>query len=261
MPSLKGKIVFITGASSGIGKACAEQFAAQGAHVILTARRIERIQELADKLHKQHGVNTLAFQLDVRDKDAVKKIVDDLPPQWQEIAILINNAGLGVGLDKLQDGDPQGWDLMIDTNIKGLLYVTHAIIPGMLKRNTGHVVNLGSTAGHGVYPGGNVYCATKHAVKALNESLRVDLYGTPLRVTSIDPGFVKTEFSEVRFKDKVRGAKAYEGFKALDPEDIADAIIYCVTRPLHVDVAEMIIMPTAQAALTMIYKEKEEARD
>ena len=256
MLSLKDKIVFITGASSGIGKACAEQFAALGAHVILTARRLERIQVLAEQLQQKYSIKTWVMQLDVRDQYAVKRAVDGLPAFWKPIAILINNAGLGVGLDKLQNADPAGWDQMIDTNIKGLLYVTHAILPGMVARNFGHVINIGSAAGHGCYPGGNVYCATKHAVKALSESTRIDLFGTSVRVSSVDPGFVQTEFSEVRFKDKVRAAKVYEGFQALMPEDIADAIAYCATRPLHVDVTDMIIMPTAQAALTMVYREE-----
>jgi len=257
MYSLRGKIIFITGASAGIGAACARAFAAQGAKVLMAARRLERIQALADELQKEHGVAAHAFQLDVRNQPAVESAIATLPPEWEAIEVLVNNAGLSRGLDKLHEGKLQDWEEMIDTNVKGLLYVSRAVIPGMVKRGVGHIINLGSIAGHEVYPGGNVYCATKFAVRALSQGLRMDLLATPLRVSNVEPGMVETEFSLVRFHgDEARADKVYEGITPLTPDDIADAIVYCATRLPHVNIAEMIVMPTAQASVILNYRNK-----
>ena len=254
---LRDKIIFITGASSGIGAACARAFAAQGAKVLMAARRLERIQARVDELQKEYGVAAHAFQLDVRNQPAVESAIATLPPEWEAIEVLVNNAGLSRGLDKLHEGKLQDWEEMIDTNVKGLLYVSRAVIPGMVKRGVGHIINLGSIAGHEVYPGGNVYCATKFAVRALSQGLRMDLLATPLRVSNVEPGMVETEFSLVRFHgDEARADKVYEGITPLTPDDIADAIVYCATRPPHVNIAEMIVMPTAQASAILNYRSK-----
>ncbi|HEX9006027.1 MAG TPA: SDR family oxidoreductase [Bacteroidota bacterium] len=250
MISLNGKIVCITGASAGIGAACAEAFAEQGAALVLSARRVERLEGLAQTLRERHGVRVHAGRLDVRHQNEVQQYFDSLPPEWRDIDILINNAGLSRGLDKLQDGKIIDWEEMIDTNIKGLLYVSRAVIPGMVQRDRGHIVNLGSIAGHQVYPGGNVYCATKFAVDALNQGMRMDLLGTAVRVTSVAPGLVETEFSEVRFRgDKERAAKPYDNLTPLRAEDIAEIIVFCATRPPHVNILETIIVPVDQASV------------
>ena len=257
MYTLRDRIVFITGASSGIGAACARAFAAQGAKMLMAARRSERIQILAGELQKEHGVAAHAFQLDVRDQPSVEKAVTGLPPEWEAIEVLVNNAGLSRGLDKLHEGKLQDWEEMIDTNVKGLLYVSRAVIPGMVKRGAGHIINLGSIAGIEAYPGGNVYCATKAAVRLLSQGLRMDLLGTPLRVSNVEPGMVETEFGLVRFHgDEARADKVYEGITPLTPDDIADAIVYCATRAPHVNIAEMIVMPTAQASAIFNYRSK-----
>jgi 3-hydroxy acid dehydrogenase / malonic semialdehyde reductase len=258
MFSVSNKIVFITGASSGIGESCAHAFAAQGARLLLCSRRTDRIQAFADELTKAHGSGAaLAFQLDVRNQPAVEKAVSELPAEWQEIEILVNNAGLSRGLDKLHEGQLQDWEEMIDTNIKGLLYISRAVIPGMVKRGKGHIINIGSLAGVEVYPGGNVYCATKHAVRALSTGMRMDLLGSSVRVTNIQPGMVETEFSVVRFHgDQDRAGKVYENLQPLSPDDIADLILFAATRPPHVDIAEMTVMPTAQASATLSYRGK-----
>lgn len=248
MLSLKNKIVFITGASSGIGKASAEQFAAQGAKLILTARRLERIEALAKDLRAQYGVEVLTIRLDVKDKMQVNDAVQNLPTDWKDIAILLNNAGMSLTNDKIQDGNIDNWDTIISTNLNGLLYVTRAILPGMIARNQGHIVNISSTAAHDYYPTGNVYCATKHAVRTLSKSLRLDLLGTDIRVSDVAPGMVETEFSVVRWKDEEKAKQFYQGMQPLHAEDIADAVLYCTTRPLHVDVAEIVIYPLAQAS-------------
>jgi 3-hydroxy acid dehydrogenase/malonic semialdehyde reductase len=259
MQSLKNKIVFITGASSGIGKACAEQFAAMGARVIITARRIDKIKDLAEQLSKQYQTEVLPLQLDVRDKAMVATVIGQLPQNWQDIDILLNNAGLALTTDKMQDADVDNWDTMIDTNLKGLLYVTHQILPKMLTHNTGHIINIGSVAAHECYPSGNVYSATKHAVRAINKSLRIDLLGTAIRVSEIDPGAVYTEFSDVRWGDKERAAQFYSAFTPLVADDIADAVLYCATRKPHVNVAEMIIFPVDQASANHLHRaEKKE---
>lgn len=252
MTLLHNKIALITGASSGIGEACAHRLAADGARLILTARRENRLQELANTLQKQHGVTCLALTLDVCDKQAVANTIDQLPSTWQDIDILVNNAGLALSTDPIHTGHEENWDKMIDTNIKGLLYVSRKILPGMVTRGQGHVINIGSVAGIECYPAGNVYAATKHAVNAISKSMRMDLAGTGIRVSEVSPGAVETEFSEVRWQDKERARLFYHDFNPLLAEDIADAVHYCLTRPQHVDIAQMLIMPTAQASATMI---------
>ena len=245
---LKGKIVFITGASAGIGEACARAFAGQGAKLLLAARRVDRLEQLRPSLIEAGAAGVLAIALDVRDRGAVKSAVAGLPAEWREMDVLINNAGLSRGLDKLYEGKIQDWEEMIDTNVKGLLYVTRAVVPGMVERGRGHVVNLGSTAGEMVYPGGAVYCATKAAERSINDGLRVDVLATPLRVTTVDPGMVETEFSEVRFRGDVeRAAGVYKGIVPLAAEDVADAILWAVTRPAHVNVARISITSSDQA--------------
>ena len=255
MYSLKDKIVFITGASSGIGRSCARAFAVQGAKLILAARRAERLDELSSGLKTEHGSEVHVLKLDVRDANAVERSIGGLPPGWRDIAVLVNNAGLSRGLAKLHEGKLEDWEEMIDTNLKGLLYVSLAVIPGMVARGRGHVINIGSIAGHEVYPLGNVYNATKFGVRALTKGLRLDLNGTGLRVTSVDPGMTETEFSLVRFRgDSERAGKVYQGFTPLSPDDIADAVVYCATRPPHVDVAEIVVMPTDQASTTLVHR-------
>jgi 3-hydroxy acid dehydrogenase / malonic semialdehyde reductase len=253
MISLKNQIILITGASSGIGTACARIFAGAGAKLILAARRLERLQQLADTLKKDFSTEIHLLQLDVRDRSAVEAAVSTLPPAWSEIDILINNAGLSRGLDKLHEGSFQDWEDMIDTNIKGLLYLSRYVVPGMVNRDRGHVVNLGSIAGHQTYPGGNVYCATKAAVRAISEGLKQDLLGTRVRVTSVDPGMVETEFSEVRFHgDTERANKVYQGVTPLTADDVADVIFFCVTRSPHVNINEVVLMPVDQASATLV---------
>jgi 3-hydroxy acid dehydrogenase / malonic semialdehyde reductase len=255
MISLENQIVLITGASSGIGTACAKVFAGAGARLILAARRLERLQQLADTLDKEFGTATHLLQLDVRDRSAVESAIANLPADWSNIDILINNAGLSRGLDKLHEGDFHDWEEMIDTNIKGLLYLSRYVVPGMVKRDRGHVVNIGSIAGHQTYPSGNVYCATKAAVKAISEGLKQDLLGTPVRVTSVDPGMVETEFSEVRFHgDSERAKRVYQDVNPLTPDDIADVILFCTTRSPHVNINEVILMPVDQASATLVHR-------
>jgi 3-hydroxy acid dehydrogenase / malonic semialdehyde reductase len=250
---LKGKTVFITGASSGIGVACAEYFAKTGARLLLCARRQDLLLKQAENLRATYNSEVLPIVLDVRDHAAIKAALEALPPEWQAIEVLVNNAGLAAGLDSVQEGNIQDWEDMIDTNVKGLLYMTRYILPGMINRNAGHVINIGSISGHYVYPKGAVYCATKFAVNALSQGLRMDLLGTKIRVSTIDPGAVETNFSNVRFKgDTQRAAAVYEGMKALTPEDVADAVLYCVTRPSHVNVSEIILMPTDQVSVNMV---------
>lgn len=252
--SLKDKIVVITGASSGIGEACAEQFAAQGANIILIARRFERISEHAKKLEQQYAVKALPLKLDVRNKQQVKTTIENLNEEWKSIDIIVNNAGVGTTFEVMQNANPDDWDIMIDTNIKGLLYVTRAILPNMIKRNAGHIVNIGSTSAHAYYKGSNVYSASKHAINALTHCLRIDLNGYQLRVSEIDPGTVKTEFNIARM-GKEKTEKFYSGFQPLLAADIADAVIYCVTRPPHVNVAEILVYPTAQATPSILHRE------
>jgi 3-hydroxy acid dehydrogenase / malonic semialdehyde reductase len=231
------------------------QFALCGVNLIITARREDRLKQLAHELSSQYGVNCIPIQLDVQSNEQVEAVFKKLETDKIEVNILVNNAGLALSSDKIQEGKISNWDTMIDTNIKGLLYVTKATLPFMLKKNQGHIINIGSVAGHGCYPSGNVYCATKHAVRALSKSLRMDLLGTAIRVSEIDPGAVETEFSEVRWNDKEKAKKLYQGFNPLTAEDIADAVLYCATRPLHVNVAELVVFPQAQASLTEIYRQ------
>ncbi len=246
---MKDKIALVTGASSGIGEATARQLAASGYKLILTARRIDRLRKLAAELRSPVHV----IELDVRNQPAVETAIGQLPKDWQEIDLLVNNAGLSRGLDKLHEGKLQDWEEMIDTNVKGLLYVSRAVIPGMVARGRGHLINIGSIAGHEVYPGGNVYCASKHAVDAITKGLRLDLNGTPIRVSTVDPGLVETEFSIVRFRgDSARATKTYQGLKPLTPADVAEAIAWVADRPEHVQIAEVIILPTAQASTTLV---------
>ncbi len=255
MTNLTQKTVLITGASSGIGLACAEAFAREGARLILTARRKERLDALALDLKKKHDTETLTIQLDVRSQPAVEKAVQTLPSGWQDIEVLVNNAGLSRGLDKLHEGKLDDWEEMIDTNVKGLLYVSRAVIPGMVARARGTIVNIGSIAGHEVYSGGNVYCATKFAVDALTRGLRHDLVDTPIRVCTVDPGLVETEFSIVRFRGNEQRAKTvYQNLSPLAPADVAEAVLYCATRPPHVQIAEIIILPTNQASTTLVHR-------
>lgn len=254
MLSLQDQTVLITGATSGIGEACARVFAPACAKLLLVARRRERLEQLAAELSKENGSIHL-LTLDVRDRSAVESALSTLPDPWSDVDILINNAGLSRGLDKLHVGSFQDWEDMIDTNIKGLLYLTRFIVPGMVSRGRGHVVNLGSVAGHQTYPGGNVYCATKAAVRVISEGLKQDLLGTPVRVSSIDPGMVETEFSEVRFHgDAERAQQVYQGLIPLTPVDIADVIFFCVTRPPHVNISEVLLMPTDQAGAMLFNK-------
>ena len=255
MTSLKNKIVFITGASSGIGKAAAHKFAETGARILICARRLEKVQELAAELRRRHNVQADAFQLDVRNQKEVDHALSNLPRGWERISVLVNNAGLSRGLDNVQEAKIEDWDEMIDTNVKGLLYVTRAVLPGMIERNEGHIINIGSVAGHWTYAKGNVYAGTKFAVNALSQGMKMDLLGTPIRVTSIDPGLVETEFSVVRFRgDETKAKKIYEGLTPLTPGDIAESIVWAATRPAHVNVNNIILMATDQSAPTMVHR-------
>jgi NADP-dependent 3-hydroxy acid dehydrogenase YdfG len=254
--SLKGKIVFKTGASGGIGAATALAFAAEGARLLLAARRVGKLAEVASLALERGAQAVHSIDLDVRHHRAVQSAVDELPPEWAEIEVLINNAGLSRGLDKLYMGKVEDWDEMVDTNVKGLLYVTRAVVPGMVVRGRGHVVNLGSTAGDLAYPNGAVYCGTKGAVRLINDGLRQDVLGTPVRVTSVDPGMVETDFSLVRFRgDEERAARVYKGVKPLTPEDVADVIVWVVNRPAHVNIARVSMTPVQQANSILFHRE------
>ncbi|MDH3891173.1 MAG: SDR family oxidoreductase [candidate division Zixibacteria bacterium] len=252
MSRLKDKTVLITGASAGIGAACACKFAETGARLILAARRRDRLEEVSTDLN----VDVHLMELDVTDRSAVEAAIDGLPESFREIDLLVNNAGLGRGVDKLHEGNIDGWEEMIDTNVKGLLYLSRTVIPGMVARGRGHVINIGSIAGHLVYPGGSVYCATKHAVDALTKGMQIDLVDTPIRVSTVDPGLVETEFSRVRFYgDTERAAKTYQGFQPLIGEDVAEAVVWIADRPPHVQIGELIILPTAQTSTMHLHKE------
>jgi NADP-dependent 3-hydroxy acid dehydrogenase YdfG len=254
--TLKGKIVFVTGASSGIGAAAALAFAAEGARLLLAARRSAKLAAVAAKALELGAAAVHSLQLDVRHHRAVQDAIDTLPAEWAEIDILVNNAGLSRGLDKLYVGKVEDWEEMIDTNVKGLLYVTRAVVPGMVVRGRGHVVNLGSTAGELTYPNGAVYCATKAAERAINDGLRQDLLGTAVRVTTVDPGMVETDFSLVRFHgDKERAAKVYKGVKPLTPEDVAGVIVWAASRPEHVNIARVVLTPVQQANSLLFHRE------
>ena len=256
MTSLKDKIVFVTGASAGIGQACALTFAREGARLLLCARRKDKLSKLADEIRETYRTECHFFQLDVRNQKDVEMALNTLPEPWKKIDILVNNAGLSRGLTKVHEGLLTDWEEMIDTNIKGLLYISRVVIPGMVKRRSGHIVNIGSIAGHEVYPGGNVYCATKHAVDAITKGMQIDLVDTPVRVSTVDPGMVETEFSIVRFHgDTERAGGVYKGIKPLSGDDIAEAVLFCVTRPPHVNIHQLRIMPTAQAAAMVAHRE------
>jgi len=247
MSRIEKKLAIITGASAGIGEACAKRFAEGGSNLILIARRVARLEQLKQELESGTGVTVYIYGADVRDRAEIETLCKNLETQKLIPDILVNNAGLSRGLGKFFEGDHQDWDEMIDTNIKGLLNVSRGIVPMMVARDRGHIVNIGSVAGHMVYPGGNVYNATKFAVRALNQAMGIDLVGTRIRVSSIDPGATETEFSEVRFHgDKKRAKAIYDGFEPLRGEDIAEAVFYVVSAPDHVNVATMVIMPTAQ---------------
>ena len=257
MGLLSDKIVFITGASSGIGRACAFEFAREGANLILSARRMERIKDLAESIKKDFGVKTHFIQFDVRDMDKTKENISSLPEEFKKVDILLNNAGLARGFSKLYEGDINHWEEMIDTNVKGLLYVTRFILPQMVERKSGHIINIGSTAGHEVYAYGNVYCATKFAVKGLTQSIRLDVLDKNIKVSEVDPGMVLTEFSNVRFSgNEEKAQKVYEGVTPLSPEDVAGAVLFCATRPPHVNINEIILTPAAQASSTQVYRTK-----
>lgn len=256
--SLANQTVLITGASSGIGAACARQLAPTGARLILAARRAEPLQALTEALQQQHSVEVLPLVLDVRQAEAVSTAIAELPEDWRAIDILINNAGLSRGLDKQYEAPLDDWEAMIDTNIKGLLYVTRAVVPGMVARHHGHVVNVGSIAGRQTYPGGSVYCATKAAVRSLSEGLKLDLLGTPVRVTNIDPGLVETEFSVVRFGGDADLAKGvYQGMTPLTGDDVADVILFAITRPAHVNISDLLVMPTDQSSVFHVHRRAE----
>ncbi len=249
------KIICVTGATSGIGKASATLFAKQGYHLIITGRRKDRLEELANALTKEFSVKVLPLVFDVRNNDEVVKAFNSLPEEWKNIDILLNNAGLAVGLGTIQEGVLEDWERMIDTNVKGLLYVTRTVLPWMTARQKGHIINIGSIAGKETYLNGNVYCATKHAVDSLSKAIRMDAVNYGIKVTQICPGAVETEFSLVRFKgDQERADNVYKGFKPLSPKDIADTIYYVATLPAHVNINDLVIMPTAQASASVFHK-------
>jgi 3-hydroxy acid dehydrogenase / malonic semialdehyde reductase len=256
MSRITGKLALITGASSGIGRSCARRLAAEGAHLVLWARRLDRLETLAAELRGAHGVTVRVATVDVRDRAAVERAAAELVREGLVPDILLNSAGLAAGLDKLHEGDPDDWDRMIDTNLKGLLYVSRALIPAMVQAGRGHIVNIGSTAGHQVYPAGNVYNASKFGVKALTEGMNVDLVGTPLRVSSVDPGHVRTEFAAVRFHgDGERERNLYKGFRPLAPDDVADIVAYVVGLPEHVNILDVVVLPTAQRSVHTIHRD------
>jgi serine 3-dehydrogenase len=257
MTSLKGKIALVTGASAGIGQASARALASEGARVVLAARRVERLEALAREIATEHGDEAaLAVEMDVRDRSSVQraaKRVDDAG--LGAIDVLVNNAGLAAGLAPIHEGSFDHWDRMIETNVRGLLNVSRWVLPGMAERGGGHVVNIGSIAGREVYPNGNVYCATKFAVRAINKAMRIDLHGRGVRVTTVDPGLLETEFSIVRFDgDEERAKNVYQGTNPLRPEDVAETIVWVLRRPAHVNVEELVLMPTDQAAATMVHR-------
>lgn len=249
---IMNKTVLITGATSGIGLGCARKFAKNGDRLILTGRNEERLSEICKELTDE-GAEVVTLVFDVRDREEAKKQLSELPEEWQDIDVLVNNAGLALGLEPEQEGDPDDWDTMIDTNIKGLLTMTRLVVPGMVKRNRGHIINIGSIAGDAAYAGGNVYCATKAAVKAITDGLRIDVADTAVRVTNLKPGLVETNFSNVRFHgDTDRAAKVYEGIKPLTGDDIADVAVYVANAPEHVQIAEVTILATHQASGSVI---------
>jgi 3-hydroxy acid dehydrogenase/malonic semialdehyde reductase len=255
MGSLQGKTVFITGASSGIGRSTAIAFAREGCRLLLCARRLAPLEELKETFTNAGASAVRTFQLDVQDRTAVETSLGNLPAEWAEIDVLVNNAGLSRGLAKVYEDDPQNWEEMIDTNVKGLLYVTRSVVRGMVSRGSGHVINLGSTAAYITYANGAVYCATKAAEKVISEGLKIDLMGTPVRVTSVDPGMVETNFSKVRFRgDEERAAKVYENITPLQPEDVAETIVWAASRPAHVNIHTVVMTTIDQANSTVFHR-------
>ena len=249
------KTILITGASSGIGEGCARKFASQGARLILNARSTDKLTDLADELREKYGTECYVMPFDVRDRESAAAALDALPEEWKSIDVLINNAGLAIGTDKEYEGNIDEWDVVIDTNVKALLSMTRLVVPGMIERGRGHIINIGSIAGDAAYPGGSVYCATKAAVKALSDGLRIDLVDTPLRVTNIKPGLVETNFSVVRFRgDKEKADNVYRGIKPLNGDDIAEVVYFAASAPEHMQVAEVLVMPTYQATGTIVSK-------
>jgi NADP-dependent 3-hydroxy acid dehydrogenase YdfG len=250
---IMNKTILITGASSGIGEGCARKFASQGARIILNSRSTEKLESLAQDLKEKYNADCYVMPFDVCDRNSAAAALKALPEEWQSIDVLINNAGLAIGVDKEHEGNPDEWDVMIDTNIKALLSMTRLVVPGMVERGRGHIINIGSIAGDAAYPGGSVYCATKAAVKALSDGLRIDLVDTPLRVTNIKPGLVETNFSVVRFRgDKERADNVYRGIKPLTGDDIAEVAYFAASAPEHMQVAEILVMPTYQATGSIV---------
>lgn len=252
---MERKIVLITGASSGIGAGCARKFASNGHKVILNGRNIEKLTAVRDELVKEYGAAVFMLPFDVRDGEAAKKALDSLPEEWKAIDVLVNNAGLVIGVDKEHEGCMDEWNIMLDTNIRALLAMTRMVVPGMVERGRGHIINMGSIAGDYAYPGGSVYCACKAAVKALSDGLRIDLVDTPLRVTNIKPGLVETNFSVVRFRgDKAKADNVYKGIRPLTGDDVAEVVYFAASVPEHIQVAEVLVMPTNQATGTIAYR-------
>jgi NADP-dependent 3-hydroxy acid dehydrogenase YdfG len=250
------KIVLITGATSGIGLACARKFAENGDKLILTGRNESRLTEIKKELSEK-GADVLTLVFDVRDREMARKCISELPSEWQKIDVLVNNAGLALGLEPEYEGHFEDWETMIDTNIKGLLTMTRLVVPGMVERNSGHVINVGSVAGDAAYAGGNVYCATKAAVKAISDGLRIDVANTSIRVTNLKPGLVETNFSNIRFHgDTDRAANVYKGIQPLTGDDIADVAVYAANAPAHVQIAEVLILATHQASGSVISREQ-----
>ena len=257
MNKLANKKVFITGASAGIGKACALAFANEGADLLLASRRVDKLVEIANDLKRKHNIDIKTIKLDVRNFNEVEQTLSSLEDKWKNTDILVNNAGLARGFDKIFEGKIENWEEMIDTNIKGLLYITRMVLPQMIERKQGHIINIGSVAGHETYPSGNVYAATKFAVDALTKSIRMDVLDKNIKISTVDPGLVETEFSIVRFSGDVKRAKSvYSGITPLTGKDIADAVVYCATRPEHVNINEIILTPIAQASPTMVHRKE-----
>ena len=253
---MKDRIIFITGATSGIGEGCARKFAAMGSDLILNGRNTEKLAELKAELTAK-GVDVLTLPFDVRDREAMRAALDSLEGKWKNIDVLVNNAGLVIGLDKEFEGNLDEWDVVLDTNVRALLAMTRMVVPGMVERGRGHIINIGSIAGDAAYPGGSVYCATKAAVKALSDGLRIDLVDTPLRVTNIKPGMVETNFTVVRYRgDKERADDFYKGIHTLNGDDVAEVVYFAASAPAHVQIAEVLVMPTNQATGTISYKKR-----
>lgn len=261
MYRLKDKTIFITGASAGIGQACAHAFGAAGSRLLLCSRRPERLEPIAAELQDKYGVDVRAFSLDVTDSEEVRRALETLPTAWRDIDVLVNNAGKALGKSSFQEADLRDLDGMLDTNVRGLIHVSRAVIPGMLKRNRGHIINIGSVAGKWTYPGGAAYCATKAAVAALTEGMKMDLHGTPLRVSSVDPGLVETEFSLVRFHgDQETAARVYADIDPLTADDVAEVVLFCAGRPAHVNINQVVMMCTDQSSSTLVHRDGRAAR-